>query len=432
MNIIAVTYFIGGLVIWKKKKELLPIYCIYLTTFGLLLLEMTNPSIDSQTLLETSAINTHISSYLFLLCTLLNFLKNANKKTFLNETGKFWLIFFLGTIYFLVWMGLHGRDTGGGISRAFLYVSILPIYYCSIADKIDVYCYKKHFIIICIIEILFVIINLFGIPIYVAQVLERREFLIAGSFNRYNALASFVGMTGIILSYAYFYKQMKGKLYVWLMISVLICILMTGARMQLVWMCTAVIMVSFSNFRSNKKWSLTMLVGVVVLFFFLQTFNLRGYSSGDAESGIQRQFYGIVSAINRSSTESGEQTQDASFYMLEHYFHRSPIIGNGIGDREYSYHPVIPSNLMMGDAAFAFILVEYGILGFAFAILIIVSAFKIMKKGMSSISKKKSNILFVSMFVITLTESGLFDSVLMMYVWTYMAYLKYQQRILIA
>lgn len=430
MNIITLAYFGGGLVVWKIRKELLPIYCIYLTTFGLLLLEAVSPSLDGQTLLETSAINAHISSYLLLLCTVINFVKNPNKKSFLNATCKFWCWFILGTIYFFVWMGLHGRNTGISVSRTFLCVSILPVYYRSIAGYINVSQYKKHFIIICIIETLFVILNLLGIPIYAAQVLERREFLIAGSFNRYNTLASFVGMIGVILSYAYFYKQLKGKFYAYLMVPIFICMLMTGARMQLVWMCFAVFMVAFSNFKSNKKLCLTMFMGVIAIFIFLQTFNLRGYSSADAESGIQRQFYGIVSAINRSSAESGEQTQDASFYMIEHYFSRSPIIGNGIGNREYSYHPTIPSNLMMGDAAFAFILVEYGILGFIFAMLIISSAFTIMKKGMSAAIRKKSNILFASLFVITLTESGLFDIMLMMYVWTFMAYLKYQQKTL--
>ena len=173
-----------------------------------------------------------------------------------------------------------------------------------------------------------------------------------------------------------------------------------------------------------------MLASSVALFIFLQTFDLRGYSSSDAESGVERQFYGIVSAINRHSAESGNQTQDISIYMLEHYFHRSPIIGNGIGNREYSYHPTIATRLMMGDAAFAFILVEYGVLGFMFAMLIICSSFQIMKKNMSSVNKKKSNILFISLFVITITESGLFDVVLMIYVWTFMADLKYRSAVI--
>ena len=51
-----------------------------------------------------------------------------------------------------------------------------------------------------------------------------------------------------------------------------------------------------------------MFMSIIAIFIFLQTFNLRGYSNADAESGIQRQFYGIVSAINRNSAESGNQT----------------------------------------------------------------------------------------------------------------------------
>ena len=240
MNIIAAAYFVGGLVVWKIKKENLPLYCIYLTTFGLFFLEIANPSFDGLTLLENSVINTRISSYLLILCTAVNIIESPYKKSFFYDTYKFWILLFIGSVYFLFWMNLHGRSTGGGILLTLLYVSILPIYYRSIVGKIAPSSYKKHLIIICIIEIVFVVLNLFGIPIYVAQLLENREFLIAGSFNRYNALASFVAMVGIILSYSFFYKRLKSKYYVWLIVLVIACVLMTGARMQFVWMCITI------------------------------------------------------------------------------------------------------------------------------------------------------------------------------------------------
>lgn len=425
MYFIIAAYFIAGLVVWKVKAENLPLYCIYLTTFGLFFIELANPSYDSRSLLLSSAKCVNVSSVLLLLCTAFNFFKGGNKSSFVADTHKYWIFLFVGGVYFLIWMGLHGRSTGGGISRTFMFASLLPIYYRSITSKISVVGYKKHFAIACAVEAVFVATNLYGMPVYVAQAIEGREFLVAGSFYRYNALASFVGMAGITLSFSFFYKQLKGGYYACLIVPVFVCMLMTGARMQLVWMYVAILMAAFSNFRANERLCLAILAGSVVLFIYLHTFNLRGFSSSDAKSGMERQLYGIVSAVNGNSVEYGKQTQDIGVYMLENYFLRSPVIGNGIGDREYAYHPVISTEVMMGDAPFAFILVEYGVLGFMSAMLIILSSFQIMKKGMSRVDRRKSNVLFASLFVLTLTEGGLFGAELMTYVWTYMAYLKY-------
>lgn len=428
MNLIIAIFFIGGLIIWKHKREFLPWYSIYLTTFGLILLEYTSPSIDAQELLDAFTSITRITSILLIACTIFNIFLDPQKQSFFYDTRIYWIWILIGGLYFIFWEYIQGRNSGGGITYSFLSISILPIYYRSISFSVKVSFYKKNLIAISFIEALIVVFCLFVSPLYLPQILSNEQFLISGSFYRFNALASFLAMTGIIASFAYFYEQMKAKHYLIFMITIVAGVLVTGARMQFVWMCIAIFMIALSNYKANKKLCIGMFSTAVILFIIIQSINLRGYSSRDAQSGLERQFYGIVSAINGKSAESGNQTQDISTYMLEHYFHRSPFIGNGIGDRIYSYHPQYETKVMMGDAAFAFIIVEYGIFGLFFALAIYFSAFNVIKKGMLPSAKKKANILFASLFVITITESGFFDFTLMSYVWTYMAWLKYKER----
>lgn len=429
MNIIIPIYFIFGLIVWRFKKEYLPIYCIYITTFGLVPLEILSPSIDGEGISLSFDACVKISAILLLLCMVINVVSRKDKKIFFNTTFKYWISIFVAGVYFLIWQTLHDRNSGGGVTLSFLYVSLLPIYFRSISTPLCLKGYKTHFIIIFIIEMLCVIYTYTITPIYLYQLLGNEQYLISGTFKRFNVLASFLGMSGIIISYAYFYKQLKGWYYACFIILISFFILSTGARMQFIWMCLTILLIAFSNFNDNKGICVSFLTGGVLLFLFMQSINLRGYTSRDAESGIERQFYGIVSALNKSSVENGEQTQDISTYILNRHFFKSPLIGNGKGDKDYAYHPTVKT--LSADAAFAFILVEYGLLGFIFFLLIIYNAFKIERIGMSVLTVRKAKILFFSLFIITITETGLFDFTLMLYVWIYMEWLKYTQNSII-
>lgn len=428
-TVLVFTFYIIGFVVWFYKKENLPIYCIYLTTFGLIAFEMVSPSLTAEERWDSFAETSRISCNLLLICLFFNLLTNQKRlQLFLKQTFKFWMWLFFGGLYFLLWQNLHDVKAGGGITFMFLQVSSLSIYYKSLIQHPNLNGYKKHFIIIGIIESLFIICNIIIGPLYFSQVLETIRdgaFFISGSFHRFNFLASFIAMYGIIVSFSYFDEKIKFKLYVSLMALVFILLLMTGARMQLVWMVLTVFIIAFSEFKKHKKICITIAILAIGSFFILKGINLKGYSTQDAQSGIERQLYGIVSAINSKSAESGEQTQDISAYMLTNWFDKSPFIGNALGYKEYSYHPNIPTKVMVSDAAFAYILCEYGILGLIFALGIILSAFQVMGNGMSYDAKKKSRLLCVSLFILTITEAGFFETTFMLYIWIYLAWVKY-------
>ena len=426
---LVLSLYVAGILVWSYKKENLPIYCIYLTTFGLLAMEIVSPTYLMEDFYKSQQKITSVSYHLFLLCTFLNLLASkGNAIAKIRKTYKYWVCIFVAGIYFLFWQNVHGLEQGGGFTFLLLLVSITAIYYSTIPNKLDLSKYRIHFIIICIVELLFIVFNLLFGPIYVPQridVINGNPFLIAGSFYRYNTLASFLAMVGVIISCSYFNGKMNIKLYLPIIAIVCLFVLATGARMQLVWMTVVIVLMTFSHFKKHRILSVMILTGGLIFYVALKTIDLRGFTTMDAQSGFERQLYGIMNAFDNNSTEKGNQTQDISLYILENYFHRSPLIGNGLGYREYSYHHYIPTKVMIADAAIAYILVEYGVLGFVFTLLIIVTAFLIMRKGMLPNDAKNMNILFFSLFFLTITEAGIFDFVLMLYVWTYMAWVKY-------
>ena len=426
---LVVAFYIIGFIVWFYKKENLPIYCIYLTTFGLIAFEIVSPSLTGEERWDSFATTAHISCNLLLICLFFNILGNPkNIQSFFIHTFKFWIWLFIGGLYFLLWQNLHGVKAGGGITFMFLQISALSIYYKSLPQYPKLNNYKKQFIIIGIIEALFIIYNITIGPLYFSQILETIRdgtFFISGSFYRFNFLASFIAIYGIIVSFSYFDEKIKFKSYAFLIAIAFILLLMTGARMQLVWMTLTLSIIAFSRFKKHKKVCITISILAIGAFVILKGINLKGYSTQDAQSGIERQVYGIVSAINDKSAESGEQTQDISTYMLTKWFHKSPLVGNALGYKEYSYHPDIQTKVMISDAAFAYILCEYGILGFIFAFGIILSAFQVMGKGMPYTAKKKLRILCASLFILTITEAGFFETTFMLYIWTYLAWIKY-------
>ncbi|WP_278683087.1 hypothetical protein [Paraclostridium bifermentans] len=427
--LVSILYYIIGLSIWKYKKEYLPIYQMYLITFGLLLTEIINPSISSEDLWNSFSTISPICTNLTIIGILLNL--TFNKIPNFYHTNKNYLILiFFSIFYFLFWQVFHRRDYGWGIFYLFINVTSLSLYFQTIPYKFSYQCFKIHAIYIFCIELVFIAISFIFGPLYLSQQLEiysGKPFLLAGTFYRYNWLASFLSFFGIILSFSYFYLKIKFKIYVIIILLILILLLLTGARMQLVWMIITILTIVFLNRKNNKKICFAIFLFASITFSLLKSIDLKGYSTGDATSGIERQLYGIINALNSNSTEKGEQTQDISYYIIEHFFYHSPFIGNGIGNKEYSYHPNISNKVMMADAPQAYLLVEYGIIGLAIAYSFLFIAINLMKKGMYKSDKEKISIIVATLFILSITESGFLDVTLMIYLWNYFAYLKYSK-----
>lgn len=428
LNALILSYYLIGILLWKYRKEYLPIYQMYLITFGLLPKEVIVPSLEDIDLWDSFAQITTISVNLTLIGIILNLVFTKQRlNIFISKNIKYILWVLGATIYFLAWQSIHNRASGGGITFLFIQVTSLFLYYQTIPYQINPDILRKHFIIIFCIECLFILISLFIGPLYISQqleVLKGEPFLISGTFYRYNYLASFTAISGIIISFAYFCHEIKFYIYLPSILLIIFLTLQTGARMQLVWLIITILLIAISKFKENQKLCIFLFTSGIICYTILKSIDLGGFKTANAESGIERQFYGIVSAINGSSAESGEQTQDISSYIISHYFLKAPLIGNALGDRVYSYHPNITNQVMMGDAPQAFMLVEYGLLGTIFIYGIILSAFSITIKKMNKDNKNKILILIISLFILSITESGFFDNSLMIYLWNYIAWLK--------
>lgn len=431
LNALILSYYVIGIILWKYKKEYLPIYQMYLITFGLLPKEIIAPSLETEDLWNSFAQITNVSVFLAFIGTVLNlvfFRQNIN--LFISKNIKYMLWVLGATIYFFTWQSIHNRTSGGGITFLYVQVTSLFLYYQTIPYQINPKILRKHFIIIFCLECIFVLISLFIGPLYISQqfeILKGEPFLISGTFYRYNYLASFTAISGIIISFAYFYHEIKFYFYFILILIITYLTIQTGARMQLVWLIITILLLAISKFKENQKLCIFLFTSGIICYITLKSIDLGGLKTTNAENGIERQFYGIVSAINGSSTESGDQTQDISSYIVSHYFFKAPLIGNALGDKVYSYHPNITNQLMMADAPQAFVLVEYGILGIIFTYGIILSAFGITIKKMKKDNKKKILVLIISLFILSITESGFFDNSLMIYLWNYIAWLKYSE-----
>lgn len=272
---------------------------------------------------------------------------------------------------------------------------------------------KKFVIFVVGLQVVFCILNVFGVTVY--PLLNQEEtfanHLISGTFGRYNHMTNY--LTTIYLFISYDYYENKGiNDFNFILISLVIgvIVLFSGARMSLV-LFLFTLFIFFFIYKRDHVWKLLILF---VVFFvgwrFLMSSEVISNKEADKGSGIERNIAGL-SSFMQNDLDDDDSTVSLSFYLLAFYFN-NPVFGNGyayMGEDAYVVNSSINQSAFLADARIAYMIVEYGIVGVLVFILIYVGIYKSIINCGTVRDKRLYRIAYAYFFICTLTEGGFFD-----------------------
>lgn len=269
--------------------------------------------------------------------------------------------------------------------------------------------------IILIIQLVWIPLNLDGIFAYVSRyelyVLNPEEAsLMPGSFLKSNMLSDFVSIVYLFICIDYF-KRDKIPALIFYIITLVVCVLLvfSGSRMPVV-MFVLTLLACAVLFKKKK---VILIVGIVALLVVGLTPLISSATKNDIieNEGLNRISKGL-SSFYESKKHKGDDnsTVSLSTSLIDKYFMRSPLIGNGLsprGDNAYTAYG-FDLNDFLADARLAYTLVEFGILGL---LLFLFYYYKVIRLSCSLAGDKSPYslyIIFSFLILFSITEVGIF------------------------
>lgn len=365
-------------------------------------------------------------SYLFILIIVLRFSKYNNSLASLKKTLSVLLVL---CFYFFF------QSIITNFSLQYIYLNIkeaifvvLPLM-VMIIDKRTIPNLKHVFVVvslIVILQLLFVFLNSLGIRAYVAwyeHILRTQEFenLATGTFFNGAGLADWICVIFLFVSVDFFSRRVIPLKY-FLIFSVIsaICLLSAGSRMPIVLTALSFTLLIFLY---AKKYKFLFVFIILIAYGTLSW--LGSYQGGEISKndGVNRIVEGLTSFTqNKKNKEDDGSTVRLSEKLIDEYFYRSPLFGNGresLGDNAYSISDSLSEvTNLRADAHFAFMLVEFGIVGLFLYLLYFYNIFRDISRG-KQYARKIVTVVFVSFTIFSITEGGLWDNSLFPYTYIY-------------
>lgn len=351
------------------------------------------------------------------------------------------IIFF--SIYLFFWsvathFSLH--SIWSGISE--LLTLTLPLIYILInKNNLPNNCQILSFLRTTItIELIIVLLNYFDIylfpSMYISQFVENYlgelspldDSKITGTFSRFNALGNFFTTILLFISAHYFSNSgLKLVKYLAILIILIVPIILTGAKMSLVISFIVLLTCGLIYFKKHKLFTITTVIGSILFFTFIKNINTAKLEIDNV--GIERQINGLTKFLNDTNSDESS-TAGISIYLLDKYFNKSPFLGCGYsykGEFAYGTWGMVTLSNFRSDARLAYILVEYGLIGFSLYLLFFYSIFSYLYKNTSIIYRRNLIICFIYYLILTITESGFFDRLCFPLIFIYFIYCKQAQ-----
>lgn len=176
--------------------------------------------------------------------------------------------------------------------------------------------------------------------------------------------------------------------------------------------------INWEKHRKELLLSISLFAFIITFFIALSNFVLENSSI----EGLNRTMEGFLSLVN-SDKGSTNSTFDLSIYLLDQYFDTGGVFGNGYaerGDFAYGTFGVVSLNNFVADARIAYLLVEYGLLGFSLYMITFYSFFSDMKTRKDFTNcRTKLFVCYCYYFVLSLTEAGFFDRIFLPYMFIF-------------
>lgn len=436
---LALLFIIIGLIIYFKKPKWVIFYWLTIMIFCLppyaIISHATTP-------IELSSLNNNLATITrnyFAILIAFEIFKGKR----MPQLPKIYTSIILFTVYLFFWSAITHFSfhvIWSGVSE--LLSLILPLIYILITkEKLpsnpQILLYLKGTIIV---ELIIIGLNIFDIylfpSMYMTQFVENYlgeialldDTKITGTFSRFNALGNFLTTIVLLMSVHYFSSNnIKLKKYVAILIILIIPIALTGAKMSLVISFLILLICCLTYYRSHKLFAIATITGSILLFTFIKSINTINLQIDNA--GIERQIEGLSKFFNETDSDESS-TAGISIYLLDKYFDKSPLIGCGYsykGEFAYGTWGIVTLTNFRSDARLAYILVEYGIIGFSIYMLFFSSIFSFLSKNVSIKYRRNFWIGFIYYLVLTITEAGFFDRLCFPLIFVYFIYCKREE-----
>lgn len=277
----------------------------------------------------------------------------------------------------------------------------------------------SHLLITCciilIIQLVWIPLNFEGIFAYISRyelyaTNSEEAILMPGSFFKSNMLSDFVSFVYLFISIDYF-KRGKMPAYQFYTITLIVVFLLvlSGSRMPVV-MFVLTLLACAILFKKKK---VIFIVGIVGLLFVGLTPFISSATNNDISEneGLNRISKGLTSFYESKKHKGDDNsTVSLSTSLIDKYFMRSPLIGNGLspkGDNAYTAYG-FNLNDFLADARLAYTLVEFGVLGL---LLFLFYYYKVIRLSCSLAGDKSPismYIIFSFLLLFSITEVGIF------------------------
>jgi hypothetical protein len=177
-----------------------------------------------------------------------------------------------------------------------------------------------------------------------------------------------------------------------------------------------VVSLLLSVFFYQKKHRMLYILSMMLAYLGFNA--LLSFRGGDISSneGINRIVNGLSSfAQNKSSGMDDNSTVSLSEKLLDSYFYRSPLIGNGLSVKGDDYIFDIDSKTnslrsLKTDARLAFVIIDIGLIGLFLYMLLFFQLFKYMGHYLTRKGRLSLIIVYIFFLVFSVTESGFWDA----------------------
>lgn len=359
----------------------------------------------------------------FFLLVLLELLK---KKEF-PSLGRIFPFFFIIVLYlFIHAFLLHPNEMNIWPDVSELLSQLLPlIFFVQRKDLLPPV--NKVFKFICfivVIQIICAILELNGIHVYLTFFIPYIEDLgngylsvyekagIRGSFPGTAGFANFVTTIFLFISLEYFSKKRISSLfYCILSVVFFLLILLSGVRACLALFMIIIFVGSSLFIKKNLSFFVVSVALLVFSSLFLLSLDPVVARNLTPYDGINRQLAGLTT-YRQADNDSEMGTLFLSSYLIDNYWEKSPIIGNGlIYKGEYAYGSFSTVNLVnfRADSRLALILVEYGIVGLLLYLLFFYSIINYLNRSLDRQNRKKMLACYLFFLLVTIVDPGFFD-----------------------
>lgn len=436
MIICQICLLLLGAIIYLRKPQFVFLFWLSFTPFAILLFSWGLNIYARDDLASLQFYITGLTRNYFGLLIIIALCKRKKIPNITNLVA----LFFTLSIFFALhsYMNVFNKNIiSANISE--ISALILPLLFLMI-DKEAIPSQKNlltYIFILLGIEALAAYLNTHGIYFYKASYIsaysaslqnsyDYEKSLVSGTFPRYNMLGNYISTIFVFFTLEFLSKKKKNtKAFIFGSLIMLSIIALSGAKMSLF---LAVLILSISLIIYGKKnigLSFLFFIGIALCFNFLLQYHYNMEQQSDRFAGLFRQIEGFASLAQKSHDGS---TASISTYLLSKYFFHNPFLGNGLaanGEYAYGFFAYVGLTEFKADARIAFILVEYGIIGFLLYALLLKNIYNILSKNLIKGAHIKLIICFIYFSILTITEPGFFDRVCFPMVYIYVfAFLK--------